>query len=125
MHNLPFDQLTSEFDDYTNFGSKLESVNGNVSKIKEKSFPEVISLFKKLNIRGVIDALNNKNTEFDEGEYGLFAEAIKADFKNHPRIKISSPKFYTLTGKKSFYAIEALKGIRLLVFTKPRPAWDW
>jgi len=77
LHNIPFDQLTSEFDDYTNFGSKLESVNGNVSKIKEKSFPEVISLFKKLNIRGVIDALNNKNTEFDEGEYGLFAEAIK------------------------------------------------
>ena len=92
MHNIPFDQLTSEFDDYTNFGSKLESVNGNVSKIKEKSFPEVISLFKKLNIRGVIDALNNKNTEFDEGEYGLFAEAIKADFKNHPQIKMSGTK---------------------------------
>ena len=88
MHNLPFDQLTSEFDDYTNFGSKLESVNGNVSKIKEKSFPEVISLFKKLNIRGVIDALNNKNTEFDEDEYGLFAEAIKADFENHTRIRM-------------------------------------
>ena len=78
LHNLPFDQLTSEFDDYTHFGTKLESVNdGKVSKIREKVFPEVISLFKKLNIRGVIDALADKNTEFDEAQYGLFAEAIK------------------------------------------------
>jgi len=71
--------MTSDFDDFTRYGSKLEPMgNGGVSKIREKLYPDVLKLFKKLNIRALFNEMGPmEDTVFNEGHYGLFADAIK------------------------------------------------
>lgn len=69
--------MSKDFDEFTRYGSMLEP-GGSNGKIKEKLYPEVIKLFKKLNIRAVINGMGPMDqTIFDEGRYGLFADAMK------------------------------------------------
>jgi len=73
-------EMSEEFDEYTKFGAKLEpTADGSVSKIRDKMFPEVFHLFKKLNIRAIFNAFGPLEgaSGYDEGAHGLFADAIK------------------------------------------------
>lgn len=45
--------MSKDFDEFTRYGSMLEP-GGSNGKIKEKLYPEVIKLFKKLNIRALL-----------------------------------------------------------------------
>lgn len=71
--------MTNDFDDFTRYGAKLEPMgNGDVSKIREKLYPDILKLFKKLNIRALFNELGPMDTTvFNERHYGLFADAIK------------------------------------------------
>ena len=80
MTNIPMTEMSEEFDEYTKFGAKLEpTADGSVSKIREKMFPDVFHLFKKLNIRAIFNAFGPLEgaSGFDESAHGLFADAIK------------------------------------------------